>query len=114
MATKSTLRLLRDIINDSIDLIESRLAAKGATFPSLNDPFIPTSDAEAILLEPDVLSATSHIVAAASQLIATVRHPAQTVVDDVLLVWPIPFLHLVLETKLLISRYRSTLRSAYE
>ena len=89
MVTKSTLSLLRDIINNSIDVIESHLATKGATFPSLNDPFIPTSDAEAILLEPDVISATSHIIAAASQLVATVRHPAQTVIDDTLSVWQI-------------------------
>lgn len=83
-SSKSPLRLLGDIITTSIDKIEARLAQAEATFPSLSEAFNPTNKAEAILLEPEVLSATSHLVAAASQLISTVRHPAKTIIDDAL------------------------------
>ncbi|KAE9393796.1 S-adenosyl-L-methionine-dependent methyltransferase [Gymnopus androsaceus JB14] len=80
--TLSPLRLLGQIINDSIDIIEERLAEASVSFPSLDDPFNPTSKVESILVEPDIISATSHIVAAAAQLLVTVRHPVQTVFDD--------------------------------
>ncbi|KAE9393732.1 hypothetical protein BT96DRAFT_999175 [Gymnopus androsaceus JB14] len=66
--TLSPLRLLGQIINDSINIIEERLAEASVSFPSLDDPFNPTSKVESILVEPDIISATSHIVAAAAQL----------------------------------------------
>lgn len=68
MATCSLLRLLAQIINDSVDMIENRLADASLTFPSLDDPFDPTSKAESVLSQPDVMRATSHVVAAAAQV----------------------------------------------
>lgn len=68
MAPLSPLRLLGQIITSSIDVIEERLAEASVSFPSLDDPFDPTSKAESILVEPDVITATSHIVAAAAQV----------------------------------------------
>lgn len=64
----SPLRLLGQIINNSIDVIEGRFAEASLSFPSLDDPFNPTSKSEAILVEPDVITATTHIVAAAAQV----------------------------------------------
>ncbi|KAF8990766.1 O-methyltransferase [Cyathus striatus] len=78
----SPLRLLGRLITSSIEQIEAQLEREGVTYPSLQGPFDPTSKAESALLHPDVLSASSLIIAAASQLIATVRHPAQTVIDN--------------------------------
>ncbi|KAJ6605378.1 O-methyltransferase [Mycena vulgaris] len=85
MPSKSQLRLLGDLILASIETIEARLDAECVEFPALTDPFDPTSKAETVLLERDVLTATSHIIAAASQLIAMVRSPVQTVMEDSLL-----------------------------
>ncbi|KAF5370952.1 hypothetical protein D9757_009884 [Collybiopsis confluens] len=72
------------IITDSIDTIENRLADASTLFPSLDEPMDPTSKVESILVEPDMSRATSHIVAAAAQLMATVRQPVQTIMDDAL------------------------------
>ena len=83
---KSPLRLLGDIISHSIDRIESQLAEASVNFPSINEPYDPTSKAEMALLNPAILHATSLIVAAATQLLATVRHPANTTIDDALAV----------------------------
>ncbi|KAF5363098.1 hypothetical protein D9757_012044 [Collybiopsis confluens] len=80
----SPLRLLAQIITDSIDTIENRLADASTSFPSLDEPMDPTSKVESILVEPDMSRATSHIVAAAAQLMATVRQPVQTIMDDAL------------------------------
>lgn len=82
------MRLLGDLINASIDKIEARVADASVAFPSLDEPFNPGNEAESVLLDPEVLAATSHIIAAASQLIATVRHPAQSIIDDALSVSP--------------------------
>ncbi|KAJ7447576.1 O-methyltransferase [Mycena galericulata] len=81
MASKSHLRLLGDLILTSIDIIERRLEAESLAFPALAEPFDPGSQAESVLLEAQMLAATSHIVAAASQLIAMVRSPVQTLVE---------------------------------
>ncbi|KAJ7473961.1 O-methyltransferase [Mycena latifolia] len=85
MASKSHLRLLADLILESIHTIELRLEAECVEFPALTDPFDPTTKAESVLLEADMLTATSQIVAAASQLIAMVRSPVQTVMEYSLL-----------------------------
>ncbi|KAJ7611513.1 O-methyltransferase [Mycena polygramma] len=84
-APKSHLRLLGELILDSIDAIEARLDAEAVEFPALADPFEPTTRAESVLLEAEMLTATSHIVAAASQLIAMVRSPVQTIMENSLL-----------------------------
>ncbi|KAJ7234013.1 O-methyltransferase [Mycena haematopus] len=85
MAFKSRLRLLGDLILRAIHAIECRLDDEGVEFPGLADPFNPTDKAEKVLLEKGMLAATSQIVAAASQLIATVRSPMQTIMEDSLL-----------------------------
>ncbi|KAJ7724579.1 O-methyltransferase [Mycena maculata] len=82
MAIKSHLRLLGALISTSIETIETRLEAESVEFPSLAMPFDPAAKAEAILLEGQMLDATSRIVAAASQLIAMVRSPIQTLVEN--------------------------------
>lgn len=64
----SQLRLLGQIINDSINAIEERLSKASVSFPSLDEPFNPTSKVESILVEPDMINVTSHIVAAAAQV----------------------------------------------
>jgi hypothetical protein len=83
---KSPLRLLGDLILQSIETIEARLEADSVAFPALDDPFVPQSKAESVLLETEIMTATNHIVAAASQLIAMVRPPVQTIMEDSLLV----------------------------
>ncbi|KAJ6501155.1 O-methyltransferase [Mycena vitilis] len=80
MAPKSHLRLLGELILDSIDAIEARLDAEGADFPAMADPFQPGSKAESVLL--GLTATTSRIVAAASQLIAMVRSPVQTIMEN--------------------------------
>ncbi|KAF7367843.1 O-methyltransferase [Mycena sanguinolenta] len=85
MPYKSHLRLLAELILRSIHAIESRLDNEGLEFPRLADPFDATDKAEKVLLEDEMLAATSQIVAAASQLIAMVRSPVQTIMEDSLL-----------------------------
>lgn len=64
----SSLRLLGQIITDSIDIIERRMADASLSFPSLDEPFNSTSKVESVLVEPDMSKATSHIIAAAAQV----------------------------------------------
>ncbi|TFK38801.1 O-methyltransferase [Crucibulum laeve] len=97
-APKSALRLLSDIISSSVDAIEYRLAREAVEFPSLNHPFDATSKSESLLLEPELITATSHIIAAASQLIKTVRNPTQTVINDALSFHLSSCLRAILET----------------
>jgi hypothetical protein len=84
--SKSHLRLLGDLILTSIDAIEARLSAECVEFPALGEPLNPMDRAESVLLEDEMLAATSHIIAAASQLIAMVRSPVQTIMEYSLLV----------------------------
>jgi hypothetical protein len=86
--SKSHLRLLGELILESIHTIECRLDAECVEFPALAQPFNPNSRAEAVLLEDGMLAATSQIVAAASQLIAMVRSPVQTIMENSMLVNP--------------------------
>ncbi|KAJ7872708.1 O-methyltransferase [Mycena leptocephala] len=83
--SKSHLRLLGELILESIHTIECRLDAECVEFPALAQPFNPNSRAEAVLLEDGMLAATSQIVAAASQLIAMVRSPVQTIMENSML-----------------------------
>ncbi|KAF7372267.1 O-methyltransferase [Mycena venus] len=69
----------------SIDAIESRLETESIEFPVLANTVDPSSKAESLLREADIVNATSYIVAAASQLITTVRTPVQTNVENSLL-----------------------------
>ncbi|KAJ7829596.1 O-methyltransferase [Mycena olivaceomarginata] len=82
MATPSDLCLLGEIILNSIQIIERRFNNEQVGFPALKDPVDPTSKSEALLLDPEISTARSCIVAAASQLIAMVRSPVQTLVEN--------------------------------
>ncbi|KAJ7794614.1 O-methyltransferase [Mycena olivaceomarginata] len=82
MATPSDLCLLGEIIINSIQIIERRFNNEQVGFPALKDPVDPTSKSEALLLDPEISTARSCIVAAASQLIAMVRSPVQTLVEN--------------------------------
>jgi hypothetical protein len=82
----SDLRVLGELILDSIETIESRFSHEDIDFPALANPFNGECKAESILLEPEISTARSYIVAAASQLIAMVRSPVQTMVENGLVV----------------------------
>ena len=83
-SSKSSLRQLGEIILNSIDTIEERLASDSLDLPSLDDPFDPTAKVETVLQEPDMVAATAFIVAAAAQLIKSIRNPVQAVLSDAL------------------------------
>ncbi|KAF9016933.1 O-methyltransferase [Hymenopellis radicata] len=78
---KSALRLLADIISESVDQIEAHLDEAGVEFPSTDAPFDPSSPAERTLLDDKLYLPKKLVVAAAAQLLATVRHPVETVID---------------------------------
>ncbi|KAJ7828007.1 O-methyltransferase [Mycena leptocephala] len=79
------LRTLGELISKSIQTIESRLQQEHLKFPALKEPFDPAGRAESVLLETEICLARSCIVAAASQLIAMVRSPAQSIIETGLL-----------------------------
>lgn len=62
------LRRLTSIILSSIESLEHRFSVSSIDFPSLDEPFDPSSKAEEVLLEPDMMMNVSFIVAAASQV----------------------------------------------
>lgn len=70
-STLDELRALSSLIDASVKNIEKCMLDSGATFPSLNEPF--TLESEMARLNPAVMEAASHIVAAAAQLTAIVR-----------------------------------------
>jgi hypothetical protein len=76
-----TLRRLANIINEAIDNIESVYAQAETPLPSLDLPFDPADPAEAILQDPVVAAAALNIMAAASQLSATVCSPVASVLN---------------------------------
>ncbi|KAF7349631.1 hypothetical protein MSAN_01689200 [Mycena sanguinolenta] len=77
----STLRRLANIINEAIDDIERVYAAADTPLSSLDAPFNPADPAEALLQNPIVEGATLNIMAAASQLSATVASPAASALN---------------------------------
>ena len=81
MSANTTLRRLSAIISDAVDKIEEQSANAGHPYPSLNEPFDPTNPSEALTVDPVVLQNAMLLIAAANQLIATVRLPATTVFD---------------------------------
>lgn len=72
------LKALGSIIQNAINSIEAKVASKGIDFPSLSTPTTPESEAASKL--PEVEQASALIVAAAYQLIQSVRSPALTLV----------------------------------
>jgi hypothetical protein len=71
----SNLSALLALISSGIADIESTYAANDATFPSLDEPYIPDP------IEGKAVSAANLVVAAAAQLIATVRPPSFTLFE---------------------------------
>jgi hypothetical protein len=71
----SPISALSAIISSAVANIDAIYAAEGATFPSLDDPFRPSP------LDGKVQEATDLIIAAAAQLIATVRPPPVTLLE---------------------------------
>ncbi|KAJ7875426.1 O-methyltransferase [Mycena leptocephala] len=79
------LRTLGELILKSIQTIESRLQQEHLKFPALKEPFDPAGRAESVLLETEICFARSCIVGAASQLIAMVRSPVESIIETGLL-----------------------------
>ncbi|KAI0041967.1 S-adenosyl-L-methionine-dependent methyltransferase [Auriscalpium vulgare] len=77
MAQDSPLLALAAIISSGAHTLEDAYAQKGHTFPSLNEPFSPGP----LDADKDVGDATRLIIAAAHQIIATVRAPIDTFQD---------------------------------
>ncbi|TFY59841.1 hypothetical protein EVG20_g7636, partial [Dentipellis fragilis] len=67
------LKALADLIKSNVDAIEAATKSAALEFPSLQTAFSLQSEAARLL--PEVVDATTRIVAAASQLIAAVRPP---------------------------------------
>ncbi|KAI0267868.1 S-adenosyl-L-methionine-dependent methyltransferase [Gloeopeniophorella convolvens] len=71
------LTALVQILSQSVTTLQESYAKKGAPFPSLDDPFKPGPLDD----DPGVADTTRLIVAAAYQIIATVRSPLETIQD---------------------------------
>ncbi|KAG7451652.1 S-adenosyl-L-methionine-dependent methyltransferase [Guyanagaster necrorhizus] len=72
----SSLKLLSNLIADSVDKIDQKCTAQNLPFPQLDDIF--SFQSEAICNDADVVEAIHVITAAATQLIATARAPIMT------------------------------------
>jgi len=72
----SPLSALSQIISSGISTIESTYATRGATFPSLDEPFQPPT-----FEDPGLLHPTQLVIAAAAQLIASLTHPVSSILD---------------------------------
>jgi hypothetical protein len=73
MTALEELRALSKIIQDSISDIDAAVAASNLEFPSPYTPF--TAESEAARTLPEVERASSLLIAAATQLVQTVRSP---------------------------------------
>ncbi|KAJ7252086.1 S-adenosyl-L-methionine-dependent methyltransferase [Mycena haematopus] len=78
MASVSTLRLLVNLISQAVDTIEGIYATTNAVPPPLNKPRDPKDPSEALGQDAAVMEAKTKLVAAAAQLVATVRDPMST------------------------------------
>ncbi|KAJ3735169.1 S-adenosyl-L-methionine-dependent methyltransferase [Lentinula guzmanii] len=80
MTTKQSdpLKALVDIISSQTAVLQSTYAQNNSEFPSLNTPFQPT----ALEFDPNVTAARNLIIAAATQLIATVQSPIEFVASS--------------------------------
>ncbi|KAI0064466.1 S-adenosyl-L-methionine-dependent methyltransferase [Artomyces pyxidatus] len=77
MSNPSPLTALVGIIASSVQALESAYSQQGAAFPSLDEPYSPGP----LNNDATVAATTRLIVAAAHQLIATVREPLETIHD---------------------------------
>lgn len=76
MAAKSQLRVLADLISDSVSRIDDIYASARLEFPSLNETFHASKPAEILMLSPDVMYKIKVAVAASEQLSVILRSPA--------------------------------------
>lgn len=85
--TIANLRRLAAIINGALDTLESELATAALDFPALDEPYDSAAPVERVLEEEAAADAVDLIVAASSQLCASVRKPTVTMVDTAWQVW---------------------------
>ncbi|KJA18250.1 hypothetical protein HYPSUDRAFT_145199 [Hypholoma sublateritium FD-334 SS-4] len=75
------IRLLRSILNESLDSLEAAYESKSLDFPLLDEPHTPNSDEEMLAMAPEIQNIVDRIVAASYQLLCTVRHPFLNLAD---------------------------------
>lgn len=75
------IRLLRSILNESLDSLEAAYESKLLNFPSLDEPYVPNTDEEILAMAPEIQSIVDKTVAASYQLLCTVRHPFLNLAD---------------------------------
>ncbi|KIJ34903.1 hypothetical protein M422DRAFT_51677 [Sphaerobolus stellatus SS14] len=76
-----SIRLLRRVLNDSLDALEDTFLSHSVDFPSLDQPFNPDTDAEILARQVNVTGIIDLVVSSAYQLISTVRDPFATLSD---------------------------------
>jgi hypothetical protein len=75
--SSSPLIPLAEIISQGVQTLESAYSKQGLSFPSLDETFKPSPLDD----NPELAATTRLIVAAAYQIIATVRSPLETIQD---------------------------------
>ena len=75
------IRLLRSILNESLDSLEAAYESKSLNFPSLDEPYAPKTDGEKLATTAEIQSIIDRTVAASYQLLCTVRHPFLNLAD---------------------------------
>ncbi|KAJ6548617.1 S-adenosyl-L-methionine-dependent methyltransferase [Mycena capillaripes] len=82
MGSITTLRLLANIRNESLDSVELVYQKAGLNFPSLDEPFNPPDPAETLRQDKEVAAAVNNIMAAAAQISTTVCDPIRVAVNS--------------------------------
>lgn len=86
MAKQSPLRLLAETILSAVSHIDAQFEAAGLEFPSLNEPFNPFDPTTGLLFHPEVSTNGAVIIAAAEQLLVSVRPPPLVVLENAIAV----------------------------
>ncbi|KAJ7147632.1 O-methyltransferase [Mycena crocata] len=76
----SALIRLCDLISTSVSAVDARCKVLSGTYPDLNNA-TNTKESETLLQDDEIASSTSVVIAAASQLIATMQYPSRTILD---------------------------------
>lgn len=79
--TLENIKLLRSILNSSLDDLESAYESKSLQFPALDDPYNKDAEAEILALHPEIGKTIDLVISASYQLLSTVRHPFLTLAD---------------------------------
>ena len=80
-AQPSPLSALSEIISTGLKTIEETYAKHGVPYPSLDEPFRPDT-----VQDPAVMASAAAVIAAASQVIATIQMPAFYLIENTLAV----------------------------